>query len=57
MSRDLTPEDARLDQLWRERFGQPLPMIGAPEVARRILREHGIPVQRPNASKAGSCDL
>ncbi|CAN5288373.1 hypothetical protein BH10PSE1_BH10PSE1_25100 [soil metagenome] len=33
-------EDLELDQLWREMFGQPLPMLGAPEVVRAILAEH-----------------
>ena len=54
MTRTLTPEDARLDRLWREHFGQPLPMIGAPEVARRILRQHGVAVRKPNDSKPGA---
>ncbi|MEN5144751.1 hypothetical protein [Brevundimonas diminuta] len=53
MTRLLTPEEVRLDRLWRERFGQPLPMVGAPEVARRILRQHGVSVRRPTESKAG----
>lgn len=53
MKHDLNSEDARLDQLWREHFGQPLPMIGAPEVARRILRQHGVCVRRPSDPKAG----
>lgn len=53
MKRDLNSEDARLDRLWREHFGQPLPMIGAPEVARRILRQHGVCVRRPSDPKAG----
>jgi len=52
MTRLLTPEEVRLDQLWRKRFGQPLPMVGAPEVARRILRQHGVPVRRPTDAKA-----
>lgn len=51
MTRPLTPEEVRLDRLWRERFGQPLPMIGAPEVARRILRQHGVSVRRPSDLK------
>ncbi|WP_427792410.1 hypothetical protein [Brevundimonas diminuta] len=52
MTRLLTPEEVRLDRLWRERFGQPLPMVGAPEVARRILRQHGVSVRRPTEAKA-----
>lgn len=53
MTRPLTPEEVRLDRLWRERFGQPLPMVGAPEVARRILRQHGVSVRRPSDPKTG----
>jgi len=56
MTRTLSPEEARLDRLWREHFGQPLPMIGAPEVARRILRQHGVCVRRPNDPKAGRAE-
>ncbi|MBN9480805.1 MAG: hypothetical protein J0I52_11235 [Bordetella sp.] len=52
MTRLLSPEEVRLDRLWRERFGQPLPMVGAPEVARRILRQHGVAVRRPSETKA-----
>lgn len=37
---ELSPEDAELDALWREVFGQPLPMLGAPEIARKILADH-----------------
>ena len=33
-------EDIELDTLWRKVFGQPLPVVGAPDVARRIIREH-----------------
>lgn len=36
----LSPEDAELDALWREVFGQPLPMLGSPEIARKILADH-----------------
>ncbi|ASD25648.1 hypothetical protein O3U67_04925 [Brevundimonas diminuta] len=56
MTRLLTPEEVRLDQLWREHFGQPLPMIGAPEVARRILRQHGVAVRRPSDAKAAALE-
>jgi hypothetical protein len=54
MGRLLTSEEVRLDKLWREHFGQPLPMVGAPEVARRILRQHGVPVRRPADSKTAA---
>lgn len=40
MSRDIPPDDAELDVLWRAAFGQPLPMLGAPEIARKILADH-----------------
>lgn len=36
-SAEMTPEDLALDQQWRAKFGQPLPMIGASEIVRRIL--------------------
>lgn len=36
----MSAEDEMLDALWREAFGQPLPMLGAPDIARRILAEH-----------------
>ena len=42
-----SPIDAELDARWRAAFGQPLPMLGAPDVARAILREH-------DASTAGN---
>lgn len=33
----LSPIDAELDRLWRERFGQPLPLRGCPDLAYRVL--------------------
>jgi len=36
----LSPDDAELDALWRKMFGQPLPMLGSPEIARKILADH-----------------
>ena len=33
----LDPEDAELDHLWRERYGQPLPLRGCAELVREIL--------------------
>lgn len=39
-------EDIELDRLWRLAFNQPLPMLGAPEIAWAILNEHlGKPVR------------
>ena len=37
---ELSPDDAELDALWRKVFGQPLPMRGSPEIARKILADH-----------------
>ncbi|HEY1072374.1 hypothetical protein [Brevundimonas sp.] len=45
MTTALPPDEAHLDALWRERFGQPMPMIGAPDIARRILRQDGVSPQ------------
>jgi hypothetical protein len=36
----ISDEDKELDALWRELFGQPLPMLGAPELARSIIAQH-----------------
>ena len=50
MNPQLSPDDAHLNRLWRETFGQPLPLIGAPEIARRILHQNGVSasdLQRP----------
>ncbi|MEH6663955.1 MAG: hypothetical protein V7678_03825 [Brevundimonas sp.] len=33
----MTPDDEALDVLWRERFGQPLPILGAGDAVRAIL--------------------
>jgi len=33
----MTDEDRRLDALWRERFGEPLPILGAGEIVRAVL--------------------
>lgn len=54
MNPQLSPDDAHLNQLWRETFGQPLPLIGAPEITRRILRQNGVPdsaLHRPVADE------
>ena len=33
MNPKLSPDEAHLNRLWFETFGQPLPLIGAPEIA------------------------
>lgn len=33
-------EDIELDRLWRLAFKQPLPMLGAPDIAWALLNEH-----------------
>jgi hypothetical protein len=38
--RDLSPDDFELDALWRSVFGEPMPLRGAPEIARKILGDH-----------------
>lgn len=35
----LSSLDQMLDVRWRERFGQPLPVIGCPEIALAILEQ------------------
>ena len=45
MTTSLPPDEARLDSLWRARFGQPMPMVGAPDIVRRILRQNGVSPQ------------
>lgn len=42
--RPLSADDAALDALWRETFGQPLPILGAGHIVREILRERGVAV-------------
>ena len=42
--RELSPDDAALDALWRETFGQPLPILGAGHIVRKILKEQGVAV-------------
>lgn len=39
-------EDAQLAELWLEHFGSPMPVYGAPAIARRILLEHGVEVPK-----------
>jgi hypothetical protein len=38
----LDPEEARLDVLWRRRFGQPLPIRGCVSLALEILGETAV---------------
>jgi hypothetical protein len=38
--------EAALAEIWMEHFGEPLPMLGAPEIADKILREHGVKTPR-----------
>ena len=40
MACQLSDTDAALDAEWRQAFGQPLPMLGAPDIARQILDQH-----------------
>ena len=35
----ISDEDAELDEQWRQVFGQPLPLLGAPGIARQIIHE------------------
>lgn len=39
MQAPMTDEDRELDSLWRERFGEPLPILGAGEFVRAVLRD------------------
>ena len=40
MTPELPHTDAELDILWRALTGQPLPISGAPEIAKALLAEH-----------------
>lgn len=42
----MSAEDMALDALWREAFGEPLPMMGASDIVRTILRNHGVEVPK-----------
>jgi predicted solute-binding protein len=33
-------DDVELDRQWREMFGQPLPMLGAAVIARKVLEDY-----------------
>jgi len=35
---EMTTEDIDLDRQWRDRFGQPLPMLGCADIVRQILQ-------------------
>jgi len=37
MTQPMTDEDRELNILWRQMFGQPLPILGAADVARQVL--------------------
>jgi hypothetical protein len=39
MMRADEPEDEAVDRAWRARYGQPLPVMGSTEIARKILTE------------------
>ena len=53
MKPQLSPDEAHLNDLWRETFGQPMPLIGAPDIARRILRQHGVSPDDLNRQTSG----
>jgi hypothetical protein len=42
MNQVLDPEDDELDRLWRERYGQPLPLRGCSGLAWRLLNETNV---------------
>ncbi len=56
MKPQLSPDDAHLNRLWCETFGQPMPLIGAPDITRRILRQNGVSAQdlRPGTAETPS---
>lgn len=39
MTTPMSTEDRQLDAQWRDVFGQPLPILGAGELVRRILAQ------------------
>lgn len=49
MSNPMTDEDRALDALWRERFGEPLPILGAARIVRTVL---GLPPTAPPPAEA-----
>ena len=40
MQPQMTDEDRELDALWRDRFGEPLPILGAGDFVRVVLANH-----------------
>lgn len=44
-------EDEHLANIWQEHFGVPIPVHGAPSIARRILLEHGVEIPPHAAQK------
>lgn len=46
----MTDEDRALDALWRERFGEPLPILGAGEIVRSVLGLPGGASQQADAA-------
>lgn len=53
-ARSLSADDTALDALWRETFGQPLPILGAGHVVRKILKERGVAVPPTPSQKTAS---
>jgi hypothetical protein len=49
MHNPMTDEDRALDALWRERFGEPLPILGAGDIVRAVL---GLPTAAPPPAEA-----
>jgi hypothetical protein len=43
MTPQMTDEERELDALWRERFGEPLPILGAADFVRAVLAEPSEP--------------
>lgn len=40
MQKPMTDEDRELDALWRARFGEPMPILGAASIVRTLLGHH-----------------
>ena len=40
MKPPMTDEDRELDALWRARFGEPMPILGAADIVRALLGLH-----------------
>lgn len=52
--RQLAPEDAELDHLWRARYGQPMPLSGCADLVREVLRALSEPSGSDEAEPACS---